>query len=314
MNKTDLRTIYLAGGCFWGLEAYFSALCGVVKTSVGYANGNTPNPNYNEVCKGDTGFVETVKIDYDPQRVSLKDLLNHFFDIINPTLFNRQGNDVGTQYRSGVYYIDEKDRKIIEDAIKKEQSSYTMPIVTEIGALENFYDAEDYHQKYLDKNPGGYCHIDLSKVQKYKTFQKPSQEELKKKLTKEQYAITQENATERPFTSEYEENFEDGIYVDIVSGEPLFSSKDKYDAGCGWPSFTKPIEKKAIREKEDNSHGMSRTEVRSEIGDSHLGHVFEDGPKKEGGLRYCINGSALRFIPISKMSEEGYEEYLYLFR
>lgn len=312
--QNETKKIYLAGGCFWGLEAYFSALAGVVKTTVGYANGCGENPTYKQVCKGDSGFAETVRIEYDPRRISLKDLINHFFDIIDPTALNKQSNDVGTQYRSGIYYVDEKDRKIIVDAIEKEQKRYKLPVVTEVKALESFYDAEEYHQKYLEKNPDGYCHIDLSKVQKYRTYQRPSDDDLLSKLDDIQFKVTRQNGTERPFTSEYEDNFDEGIYVDIISGEPLFSSKDKYDSGCGWPSFTKPIERKAVREKEDNSFGMQRTEVRSELADSHLGHVFNDGPKSEGGLRYCINGAALRFIPLKNLEKEGYGEYLYLFR
>lgn len=314
MQKTELQnahTIYLAGGCFWGVQAYFSKLPGVIKTEVGYANGKTQNPTYKEVSTGNTGFAETVYVEYNNKEISLPDILLHYFDVVDVTTLNRQAHDTGTQYRSGIYYTDEKDKEIIENVIKQEQKKYKKPIVTEVEKLENFYLAEEYHQKYLDKNPGGYCHIDLSKIKKYI---KPSPEELKQKLSDIQYKVTQEGTTERPFSSEYDNKFDEGIYVDIATGEPLFSSKDKYDAGCGWPSFTKPIDNKSIKEKEDYSLGMKRTEVKSKIGDSHLGHVFNDGSKDKGGQRYCINGAALRFIPKKDLEKEGYEEYLYLFK
>lgn len=303
MFKNKTKKIYLAGGCFWGIEAYFSKIPGVIKTTAGYANGNGNNPTYETMAHDK--FVETVEIEYNPNVISLTDILNHFFDIIDPTTLNRQGADIGTQYRSGIYYIDEEDMNLILKVIEREIEKSSEPIVVEVQNLENFYPAEEYHQKYLEKNPNGYCHINLSKI---KNYNKPSNEELKKQLNEIQYNVTQKNATERPFTSEYEKNFQDGIYVDITTGEPLFSSKDKFDAGCGWPSFTKPIKKKFVKEKEDNSFGMQRKEVRSCLGDSHLGHVFNDGPK--GNLRYCINGAALRFIPVEEMKKEGYDEYL----
>lgn len=314
MQRAELQntsTIYLAGGCFWGVEAYFSKLPGVIKTEVGYANGKTQNPTYEEVSTGDTGFVETVSVEYNNKEISLSQILSHYFDVVDVTTLNRQAHDSGTQYRSGIYYVNDSDKKIIEDTIQEEQKKYKKPIVTEVKKLENFYLAEEYHQKYLEKHPGGYCHIDLSKVKKYK---KPSQEVLKQNLSDIQYKVTQESATERPFSSEYDKNFDEGIYIDIVTGEPLFSSTDKYNAGCGWPSFTKPIDKKSIREKEDKSLGTTRTEVKSKIGDSHLGHVFSDGPKDKGGQRYCINGAALKFIPKKDLQKKGYGEYLYLFK
>lgn len=303
MFKNKTKKIYLAGGCFWGIEAYFSKIPGVIKTTAGYANGNGNNPTYETMAHDK--FVETVEIEYNPNVISLTDILNHFFDIIDPTSLNRQGADIGTQYRSGIYYIDEEDMNLILKVIEREIEKSPKPIVVEVQNLENFYPAEEYHQKYLEKNPNGYCHINLSKI---KNYNKPSNEELKKQLNEIQYNVTQKNGTERPFTSEYEKNFQDGIYVDITTGEPLFSSKDKFDAGCGWPSFTKPIKKKFVKEKEDNSFGMQRKEVRSCLGDSHLGHVFNDGPN--GNLRYCINGAALRFIPVEEMEKEGYGEYL----
>lgn len=310
-NGERIEKIYLAGGCFWGVEAFFSKLPGVIYTSVGYANGKTQNPTYEQVCTGKTGFAETVLIDYDTNIISLKDLLKHYFEIIDPTTLNKQAHDVGSQYRTGIYYVDDNDKKIIQDTLKQEAKKYPKPIVTEVKKLENFYEAEEYHQKYLDKNPHGYCHINLSKVLNYK---KPSPDEIKKKLNDTQYKVTQENATEKPFSSIYDKNFEEGIYVDVVTGEPLFSSKDKYDAGCGWPSFTKPLRDNVLKEKADISHDMVRTEVRSIYGNSHLGHVFDDGLYEKGGKRYCINGASLKFVAEKDMKKEGYGEYLYLFK
>lgn len=310
MKINATKIIYLAGGCFWGIEAYFSKLTGVILTQSGYANGKIKNPTYQEVCSGKTGFAEAVQIEYNPEIISLETIIEHFIDIIDPTSLNCQGNDCGTQYRSGIYYTDEKERKEIAAILDREAKRFRNPIVTEIKRLYNFYPAEEYHQKYLEKNPQGYCHIDLSKVFKY---QKKPDKVLKNKLTDIQYKVTQKNATEKPFTSPYNTNFEDGIYVDIVSGEPLFSSKDKYDAGCGWPSFSKPIDKDFIKVREDNSFGMKRTEVKSKFGDSHLGHVFNDGLSDKGGLRFCINGASLKFIPLKDMQKEGYKEYLNLF-
>lgn len=312
IKTTD--TIYLAGGCFWGVEAYFSSLQGVVKTVAGYANGKSTNPTYEQVSKGDTNFVETVMVEYNPKEISLLDILSHYFEIVDLTTLNRQAHDIGTQYRSGIYYVNEHDKEIIKEEIKKEQKKYKKPIVTEVQKLQNFYEAEEYHQKYLDKNPGGYCHINLSKIKNGEKYKKPSKVVLRQKLSDIQYRVTQENATERPFSSEYDKKKDEGIYVDVVTGEPLFSSKDKYDAGCGWPSFTKPIDKTMVKEKLDESMFMDRTEVRSSIADSHLGHVFEDGPKDKGGHRYCINGAALKFIPKKDLEKEGYGEFLHLFK
>jgi len=303
-------TIYLAGGCFWGLEKYFSQIPGVTGTKVGYANGKTVNPTYEEVCTGTTGFAETVEVKYDPSKISLNTLLKAYFSVIDPTSLNKQGNDIGTQYRTGIYYTNPSDEKIMKDFIVQEQKKYKKPIVVEVERLQNFYPAEEYHQKYLEKNPHGYCHIKISDTSKY--F-KPDKNEIKKKLNDIQYKVTQESATEPPHSSKYDNFFEDGIYVDIVSGEPLFSSKDKFKCGCGWPSFSKPIDKKFLVENPDNSLGMQRIEVRSKIANSHLGHVFDDGPTEKGGLRYCINGAALKFIPKNDFKKEGYGEFLYLF-
>lgn len=312
-EQKNTDKIYLAGGCFWGVEAYFSKIPGIIYTEVGYANGKTKNPTYEDVSTGDTDFAETVLLKYNKNEISLPEILSHYFDIIDLTTLNRQFNDSGTQYRSGIYYINDQDRNIIEKAIKQEQKNHKKPIVTEIKKLKNFYAAEEYHQKYLDKNLGGYCHIDLSKTKRYEKYKKPAEDDLKKILSDIQYNVTQKGDTEKPFSSEYDKNFDEGIYVDIVTKEPLFSSTDKYDAGCGWPSFSKPINKTFIKEKKDNLLFIQRTEVKSDIGDSHLGHVFNDGPIDKSGQRYCINGAALEFIQKKDMQKKGYGKYLYLF-
>ncbi len=323
INKDNLQDIYFAGGCFWGVEEYFSRIPGVYDVTSGYANGNTENPTYEEVCYQNTGHAETVHLQYDPDIVSLKTLTEQFFKIINPLTINQQGNDVGSQYRTGVYYTNKADKSVIQEVFDSEQQKYDRDIEVELLPLEHYYLAEDYHQDYLQKNPGGYCHIDFSSLDDVKTetraseikvdptkYSKPSEAEIKEMLTPDQYNVTQEAGTEMAFSGEYFDNHEPGLYVDIVTGEPLFSSADKYDSGCGWPSFTKPIEPDVIVEHEDSSYGMTRIEVRSRVGDSHLGHVFEDGPAEKGGLRYCINSLSIRFIPYEEMADNGYGEFM----
>ncbi|MGM8870598.1 bifunctional peptide-methionine (S)-S-oxide reductase MsrA/peptide-methionine (R)-S-oxide reductase MsrB [Psychrobacter sp. 2Y5] len=328
------RSIYLAGGCFWGVEAYMERVAGVVDAVSGYANGDTANPSYEEVIRG-SGHAETVKVTYDADKTDLETILKYYLRVIDPTSVNKQGNDRGVQYRSGIYYTDKKDKAVIDAALTRVQSQYKQPIVVENEALDNFYLAEMYHQDYLAKNPNGYCHVDLSLAddkleesgsnnsndiqptklapvstvaealdpKRYSGYNKNA---LKDTLTQAQYNITQEAGTERAFSHEYDDLFAPGIYVDVVSGEPLFLSTDKYQSGCGWPSFTKPIDKQVITERDDLSYNMVRTEIRSRVADSHLGHVFPDGPKDRGGLRYCINGGALQFIPVSVMPQSGY--------
>lgn len=330
IKDEDLHTIYLAGGCFWGLEAYMKKLPGVYDTDVGYANGMTEDPTYEEVCYNNTGHAETVKVVYDTSRISTEQLLDGFFKVVDPTSVNKQGNDRGSQYRSGIYYTDEADKDVADAAVAGQQEKYQAAIATEVMPLDNFYLAEDYHQDYLDKDPGGYCHINLgdadqfieeeglgmenlSDLIKAENYPVPSEEELKEKLTDIQYSVTQMGDTERPYTNEYTDQFDKGVYVDVVTGEPLFSSEDKFESGCGWPSFSKPIIPEVVTEKNDTQFNMVRTEVRSRAGDTHLGHVFDDGPAELGGLRYCINGASIRFIAYEDLEAEGYGFLLHLF-
>lgn len=313
------KEIYLAGGCFWGLEEYLGNIPGVVETEAGYANGKTEQPSYEEVCRHDTGHAETVRLIFDPSQISLAGLLRLFYKVIDPTSLNRQGNDVGSQYRTGIYYTDAADLPVIRRSLELLQRDYSKPVVIETLPLENYWPAEEYHQNYLKKNPGGYCHIDQEYFESAKksvvdpfSYKKPEDGDLIGRLSRIQYDVTMRNGTEPPYHNEYWDHFEEGIYVDITTGEPLFSSGDKFEA-CGWPSFSGPIDPDGVKSRRDYSHGMIREEVRSRVGDIHLGHVFEDGPKEAGGLRYCINSAALRFIPKEKMEEEGYGKYLALF-
>ncbi|PYE50108.1 peptide-methionine (R)-S-oxide reductase MsrB [Paenibacillus barcinonensis] len=308
----ELRDLYLAGGCFWGVEAYMARILGVQDVTSGYANGEGENPTYEDVIRGDRGFAETVHVKYDPRQVSLQKLLEAYFRVIDPTSLNKQGNDRGIQYRTGIYYSSPEDETVIQQAVAKEQTHYKQPIVTEVMPLENYYLAEEYHQDYLEKNPNGYCHIDMSVLDEQEIvidpaqYPRPTDEQLQKQLTDEQYAVAVNNDTEHAFSNEYWDNEQPGLYVDIATGEPLFSSRDKYDSGCGWPSFTRPIVPEVVTYKQDTSFGMERTEVRSRAGDIHLGHVFDDGPQDRGGKRYCINSASIRFVPLDQMGQERY--------
>lgn len=309
MNKK----IYLAGGCFWGTEHLMSLVPGVTDTVVGYANSLVPDPSYQMVCTGRTEAAETVEVSYDPDRIGLSDLLFLYFRSIDPTTINRQGNDIGTQYRTGIYYTDPADLDVIRAVVATVARRYSTALAVEVEPLQNFYPAEDYHQSYLDKNPGGYCHINPALFAEARAMTPRAgedKEELRRRLTPLQWEVTQNGATERPFVNEYDHEFRPGIYVDITDGTPLFASSRKYDSGCGWPAFTRPISDDLITEHLDTSFGRIRTEVRSSSSGAHLGHVFPDGPADQGGQRYCINSAALRFIPADRMQEEGYGEYL----
>lgn len=303
-----MAEIYLAGGCFWGLEEYFSHIEGVEETTVGYANGQVESTNYQLIHQ--TDHAETVHLIYDEERVSLREILLYYFRVIDPLSVNKQGNDVGRQYRTGVYYTDEGDKAVIEQVFAEQEKQLGQKIAVELEPLRHYVLAEDYHQDYLKKNPGGYCHINVNDAYQPLVdpgqYEKPTDAELKEQLTQEQYQVTQQSATERPFHNAYNATFEEGIYVDVTTGEPLFFAGDKFESGCGWPSFSRPIAREVLRYYEDKSHGMERIEVRSRSGNAHLGHVFTDGPESAGGLRYCINSAALRFIPKEKMEAEGY--------
>ena len=285
------QVIYLAGGCFWGVEAFISRLKGVNSTEVGYANGRDLAPTYEKVCSGKTGHSECVKVTYNPEIISLEEILKNFYKIIDPFSKNRQGADIGTQYRTGIYWQDESQKSIVLNFLKSKQNESSRKIQIEAHAIDCFFTAEEYHQKYLEKNPEGYCHVDLNLIDD-KEFDH---------LTQKEYEITQLAMTEPPFSGKYNDFFEDGIYVDVVDGEVLFSSQDKFDSGCGWPAFSKPISDDVIIKHRDFSHGATRVEVRSKKANSHLGHVFNDGPN--GSKRYCINSSALKFIPKSEIKK-----------
>lgn len=309
MNKT----IYLAGGCFWGTAHLFSLVPGVESTVAGYADSNVPYPTYQEVCTGLTGAAETVEVGYNPDVVGLADLLALYFQSIDPLAVNRQGNDVGTQYRTGIFWTDPTDEPVVRSMVATLQRRYSEPLAIEVAPLKNFFPAEEYHQNYLDKNPGGYCHVNpalFAQAREMKPRHNGGKEALRARLTPLQWEVTQNGATEPPYANEYDDEFRPGIYVDITDGTPLFASSRKYNSGCGWPAFTKPIEDSRITEHRDTSFGRIRTEVRSASSGAHLGHVFPDGPASEGGLRYCINSAALKFIPLDRMEAEGYADLI----
>jgi peptide methionine sulfoxide reductase msrA/msrB len=343
-TQPGLARATFAGGCFWCMEPPYDKIPGVVSVTSGYAGGSVKNPSYEAVSTGMTGHAESVQIQYDPARVSFEQLVEVFWRNIDPTDGGGQFCDRGSQYRSVLFYEGDSQKRAAEESRRALDESHVLPkpVVTMIEPLPAFYPAEEYHQGFCKKNPSRYysyragCGRDQRLKQlwdkvpvktvappqggalkggasvKDGSFTKPSKEELRKALTPQQYQVTQESGTEYAFRNEFWDNHEAGIYVDVVSGEPLFSSLDKFDSGTGWPSFTRPLVAGNVSARTDATHGMLRSEVRSKNADSHLGHVFDDGPKPTG-LRYCINSASLRFVPVAKLEEEGYGDYKVLF-
>ena len=322
-NEKNFELATFAGGCFWCMVGPFAEMDGVEEVISGYTGGHTEQPTYEDVCADVTGHYEAVQITFNPDRVHYKELLDVFWQQIDPTDDGGQFNDRGHSYRTAIFYHSSKQLEIAEKSKIELTTSgvFVKPIVTQILPATTFWRAEHYHQDYYKNHPiryemykrGSGRAAFIKKTWGQSGMNEQKKQELRKQLTPMQFHVTQENGTEPPFRNEFWDSKEAGIYVDIVSGEVLFSSLDKFDSGCGWPSFSKPLRAPAVTEHTDFTHGMIRTEVRSKKADSHLGHVFHDGPSELGGLRYCINSAALRFVPVASMEKEGFGEWLQLF-